>query len=131
MTGDWSLVLQGEFFRIPNKQILLFMANSFFEELLLQVENGKKQTPKVFNPDNPVQAEGAARGRDAACHVSTTGTPRSSTPCGVENGGGGILPRAAFRFAPLARGYPNQSPSDLLFTKQDTDSKIIAPQKKN
>jgi hypothetical protein len=55
-------------------------ANSFFEALLLQVENGKKQTPKVFNPDNPVQAEGAVRGRDAACHVSTTGTPKEFNP---------------------------------------------------
>jgi hypothetical protein len=102
---------------------------SFFEVLLLQVESGKKQTPEVFNPDNPVQAESAARGRE-----DTSPSPelrRSSTPYGVENGGGGILPRVAFRFAPLARGYPNQSPSDLLFAKQDTDSKIIAPQKMN
>jgi hypothetical protein len=35
------------------------------------------KTPKVFNVDNPVQAGGAARGRDAACHVSTN-------PVGVE-----------------------------------------------
>jgi hypothetical protein len=38
---------------------------------------GVKKTPEVFNVDNPVQAEGAARGSDTACHVSTN-------PVGVE-----------------------------------------------
>jgi hypothetical protein len=58
----------------------VFRANSFFEALLLQVENGKKQTPKVFNPDNPGQAGGAARGRDAMHRISTATTPKEFNP---------------------------------------------------
>jgi hypothetical protein len=38
--------------RLPAKTAIK-TANYFFPVLLLPVENGQKQTPKVFNMDNP------------------------------------------------------------------------------
>jgi hypothetical protein len=77
-------------------------------EYKFELSFSAEKTPEVFNVDNPVQAEGAARGRDTACHVSTNpgGVElRTAASCAPTEHRDRALHRHTPSCASLARGY--------------------------
>jgi hypothetical protein len=77
-------------------------------EYKFELSFSAEETPKVFNVNNPVQAEGAARGRDVACRVSTNPAGvelRAIASCAPTEHRDKALHRHTPSCAALARGY--------------------------
>ena len=76
------------------------------------MNNGRFQAPEGLPVNNPVRKRGV---QNAHCLSRGAMPAHSGTPVRRASAGRGIVhPRAAFRFAALARGYSQASPTGFF-----------------